>query len=347
MRRSNTAIAFSNRLDHYLWQSDEDDDVAGSTATASRVATPPSAHRLSDSTAPATAVLLPQTPSHSSSSVPPEAAMALPRSNHRSDHSRVLLPSNMHGVASATHRMEMTRHIDNRNRPSIRSHAHVPPTGPRHAPHLSVVDHPSGIADRPSPTVDCPPAHPATTQHRYDPYHLVHAHQHVAPAGSNIDNQADYMEEWRSYRVYLDRNKRWWEWDHGIIDLRALFPTRSTALAGTQLNVGFNACGWVLRGHACEFKVGMARTLGPRWELYRSSPDTWTPSHLFIVLHVRGRDAVGVAEAGLIGMLYACGEYDDDLNINRRNNDRGGSGPRHECELDDWFWVYLAVRVLS
>ena len=348
MRRSKTAIAFSNRLEHYTWQSsDDEDDVAGSAATATRVAPPQSAHRLSDSTGPATSVPLPPTPSQSSSSVPPNAAMALPRSNRRSDHSRVLLASNIHGVVSATRLADMTRHIDNRNRPAIRSPAHVPPTAPRHAPHLSVVDHPSGIADRPTATVDCPSAHPATTRLRSDPYHLVRAHQRVAPAHSNIDNEADYMDDWRSYRVLLLRDYRWWEWDHGIIDLRALFPTRSTALAGTQLNVGFEACGWVLRRHACEFKIGMARTLGSRWELYRSSPDTWTPSHLFIVLHVRGRDAVGFAEAGLIGMLHACGEHDDGLNINHRNTDRGGSGPRHECELDDWFWVYLAVRTVS
>ena len=65
---------------------------------------------------------------------------------------------------------------------------------------------------------------------------------------------------------------------------------------------------------------------------------------MFIVLHVRGREAVGFAEAGLIGMLHACGEYDNALNINYRNHDKGGSGPRHERELDDWFWVYLATR---
>ena len=130
---------------------------------------PQSAHRLSDSTGPATSVPLPPTPSQSSSSVPPNAAMALPRSNRRSDHSRVLLASNIHGVVSATRLADMTRHIDNRNRPAIRSPAHVPPTAPRHDPHLSVVDHPSGIADRPPATVDCPPAHPATTRLRSDP----------------------------------------------------------------------------------------------------------------------------------------------------------------------------------
>jgi hypothetical protein len=329
-------MRFSKSLEHYMWLSDDEDDVTGSAATAATLAPPQSAHRLSDSTGPAAPMPPPQTPSQSSSSVPPKAAMALPHSNHRSDHSRVVLPSNIHGVVPAARVTEMTRHIDNLKRPAIRSPAH-----------LSVVDRPSGIPDRPKPTVDRPPAHAATVRHRSDPYHLVRDRQCVNPAQATIDPNADYTEEWRLYRVNLDKNKRWWEWDSGIIDLRALFPTRSTALAGTQLNVGFEACGWVLRRHACEFKIGMARTLGSRWELYRSSSDTWTPSHLFIVLHVRGRDAVGFAEAGLIGMLYACGEYDDGLNINRRNNDRGGSGPRHECELDDWFWVYLATRIVS
>jgi hypothetical protein len=331
MRRSNTAIAFSDRVEHSLLWPDDEEDVDGSAATAARLAPPQSAYRLSDSTGPAT---------QSPTSAPPKAAMALPQSNRRSDPSRVVLPSDINGVVSVARLAETPRHIDTRSRPSIRSAAHVPPTAPRHAPHMSVVDHPSGIADPPSPTVDAP------AQDRYDPYHLLRAHQRAAPAESNIDDEADYIEEWRSYRVNLLQDKRWWEWDHGIIDVRALFSTRST-LAGTQLNKAFEACEWVLRRHACEFKVGMARTLGSRWELYRSSSATWTPSHLFIVLHVRGRDAVGFAEAGLIGMLYACGDYDDDLNINHRNNDRGGSGPRHECELDDWFWVYLAVRNLS
>ena len=63
------------------------------------------------------------------------------------------------------------------------------------------------------------------------------------------------------------------------------------------------------------------------------------------MLHVRGREAVGWAQVGLIVLLHACGEYDDSLNINYRNNDKGGSGPRHDCELDDWFWVYIATEI--
>ena len=57
------------------------------------------------------------------------------------------------------------------------------------------------------------------------------------------------------------------------------------------------------------------------------------------MLHVRGREAVGWAEAGLIALLHECGDVDVSLNINHRNNDKGGSGPRHDRELDDWFYV--------
>jgi hypothetical protein len=233
------------------------------------------------------------------------------------------------------------------DRPAIRSPAQVHHAAPRLAPALSVVVSPSGIPDLTSAIADRSPAHAATTRHRSGPYHWARGNQHVAPAQSSIDPIVDYQDDWRSYRVGLYKNKTWWEWDNGIIDLRPLFQARSSATAGTQLGVGFDACQWVLRRHACEFKVGMARMLGSRWELYQSSPDTWTPSHLFIVMHVRGRDAVGFAEAGLIGMLHACGEYENSLNVNHRNNDRGGSGPRHECELDDWFWVYLATKSVS
>ena len=137
MRRSNTAIAFSDRVEHSLLWPDDEEDVDGSAATAARLAPPQSAYRLSDSTGPAT---------QSPTSAPPKAAMALPQSNRRSDPSRVVLPSDINGVVSVARLAETTRHIDTRSRPSIRSPAHVPPTAPRHAPHMSVVDHPSGIA---------------------------------------------------------------------------------------------------------------------------------------------------------------------------------------------------------
>ena len=323
MRRSNTAIAFSKEIHNYFWQSydeDDGDDDACDAATAPIVAPP--------KPAPAAALPPPETPSGSS-----KAAMSAPRSNRRSDHSQVVLPSSIHGVVPAARGAEMTRKIDN--------------PAPHPAPQPSVVDRPLDSTDRPSPTAARPPVDSATTRHRSDPYHMVRANERVAPDQSTLDSIADYTEDWRPYRVNLLKNQRWWEWGHGIIDLRALYRTKSNAIAGTQLNVAFDACRSVLRRHACEFKVGMARTLGGRWELYQSSSDTWTPTHLHIVMHVRGRDAVGFAEAGLIGMLYECGDFDDHLNVNHRNNDRGGSGPRHEHELDDWFYVYLATMSVS
>ena len=337
MRRSNTAIRFSNMVHSAFSWSDDEDGVDDSAATAATSAPSEPAYRLSDATGPAAL------------QVPPESEMALPRENCRFDHPAVLLPSDVQVSAGAARAAGMTRHIASLSRSSILSPSRVNPAAPRPAPQLSVVDRPSVIAGRPSPTVFSPADYAATTRHRSDPYDLIlHPLNNVAPAAQSIiDPNAAYTQDWRPYRVSLDRSMRWWEGGSGIIDLRALFATRSNALAGTQLSLGFEACAWVLRRHACEFKVGMARTLGSRWELYRSSLDTWTPSHLFIVLHVRGRDAVGFAEAGLKGMLHACGDYDDDLNINHRNKDRGGSGPRHECELDDWFWVYLATRSVS
>ena len=326
-------MLFSEKLEEAIWPSDDDEDEVGDAATAATVAPPQLARRLSDATDPATAMHPSETPSQSSAAVPPKAVMCASPSNCRVDPSQVRLPSNIHGGVCAA-------------RVAIRSPAHVQHATPRIDPPLSVVVRPSGIADRTSPTADRSRAHAATTRHRDDPYQLVRVNQHV-PAQSTIDPIVDYRDDWKPYRVCLYKNKRWWEWDHGIIDVRPLFPARSTASAGTQLGVGYDACRWVLRRHACEFKVGMARMLGSRWGLYRSSPDKWTPSHLFIVMHVRGRDAVGFAEAGLIGMLHACDDYDVDLNVNARNNDKGGSGPRHECELDDWFWVYLATKSVS
>ena len=121
MRRSNTAVRFSNSLEHYMWQSDDEDGVAGSAATAATLDPGEPAHRLSDATGPAAAVPPPETPPQSSSSVPPKAAMALPRSNRRFDHSPVLLPSNIHGVVGASRVADMTRHITSLNRPFVRA----------------------------------------------------------------------------------------------------------------------------------------------------------------------------------------------------------------------------------
>ena len=345
MRRSNTAIQHSADLENALWQSSDDDAELGSAVAAATLPTPRSARRLSDSTGPAAPVPLPRQPMQSFTSVRPGAAMAVPQSNRRVDLARVVLPSNLNGVVSAARVPAMARQLVALNQTAIRSPAQLAMTAHSHVPQLSAVDRPSSNAERRSCTVDRPPAHAATTRHRSAPYQLVRGHQLAAPVESTLDPTDEYMHDWRPFRVHFHRDKLWWTWDHGIIDLRAMFHTKDTALAGTQLSVGFTACRWVLRRCVCEFKVGMARRLGARWELYQSSPETWTPTHLFIVLHVRGREAVGWAEAGLIALLCACGDVDVFLNINHRNNDKGGNGPRHDCELGDWFWVYLATNI--
>ena len=311
-------MAFSQQVHKTIEGFLDSDDDAGDAAMATTLAPPQ----------PAPAAALPPPVPLSRSS---ESAMGV-----RGD--RIVLPANMNGVVGETRVAEMHRNLTAMHRHAIRSSA------PRLPPQGSVVDRPSDIAERQSPTAARPTAGAATTRPKYEPYHLVQRQQRDAPDDSVVDPTSDYTQDWRQYRVPLLKCQRWWEWAHGIIDLRPLFDTKRNATAGTQLSVAFAASRWVLARHACEFKVGMARTLGSRWELYQSSPDKWTPTHAFIVLHVRGRDAVGFAEAGLIGMLKECGEFDDQLNVNYRNNDKGGGGPRHERELDDWFYVYLATK---
>jgi hypothetical protein len=228
---------FSTSLEDYLWQSDdEDNDQSGPSV---------------GSTGLAAALPPPQPPTHASTPVHSKAAMALPPSSPRVDLARVVLPSNIHGVVPAARVAAMGRHLSALNRPAIRSAAQLAPTAQPHAPQLSVVDRTSCIAGHRSPTVGRPPARAATTRHTSDPYQLVRGHQRVAPDESVLDPSGDYTQEWRPYRVNLHRDMRWWECDHGIIDLRALFQPSSTAVAGTPLSVGFEACRWVLRRHAC------------------------------------------------------------------------------------------------
>ena len=322
-------MAFSNKVERYLWHSSDEDDMVdnvGNAATATTLAPP----------VPAPVVALPSASAKAakiaSRSKPAELSRTAPRLAQQ--------PLVADRPLGSTDRPSPTSARPTDLDPSaIRPAAQVPPTAPRLAPQPSVVDRPLDSTDRPSPAMDA-----ATTRHRSDPYNLVRVNERPAPDQEALFSTGDYIEDWRPYRVNLHKDLLWWEWDHGIIDLRALYRTKSNAIARTQLCVAFDACRFVLRRHACEFKVGMARSLGGRWELYQSSSVTWTPTHLFIVLLVRGRDAVGYAEAGLIGMLHECGEFDDDLNAHDRNNDKGGSGPPHEHELNNWFYVYLASR---
>ena len=69
----------------------------------------------------------------------------------------------------------------------------------------------------------------------------------------------------------------------------------------------------------------------------------WRPTHLWLLLEVKGREAVGDAEAALIAMLK--GEFPLEQSINWRNRDSGGTGPRREDDgYGDNYFVYLACK---
>ena len=125
--------------------------------------------------------------------------------------------------------------------------------------------------------------------------------------------------------------------------LRPKFPLHSNAAEGTKLIKAVGACTYILKGHPCPFKVGMARSLGTRWQMYQES-DGWRPSHLFIVGEVQGREAAGYLEAGLIRILQDL-DVPADYKVNLKNKDNGGTGPRAPEHFDSKYVVYLAVDV--
>ena len=169
---------------------------------------------------------------------------------------------------------------------------------------------------------------------------------HDAPPTETSQPQPALGQEdhWMKYQTSFYRDNCWWGWPKGIIDTRyQLAKLKSTHSEGTKLATAFSACQWVLGRHLCEFKIGMARSLGWRWEKYHDSECKWQPTHLFLLLQVDGREAVGYAEAGLIAMLGDVQCY-HRFNINRHNSDRGGTGPRLDGTLHDSYFVYLAVK---
>ena len=70
----------------------------------------------------------------------------------------------------------------------------------------------------------------------------------------------------------------------------------------------------------------------------------WRPTHLWLLLEVQGREAVGYAESGLICLLHNA-DIPANLNMNYKNRDLGGTGPRQKDQLHDTYFLYLAVNV--
>ena len=74
-----------------------------------------------------------------------------------------------------------------------------------------------------------------------------------------------------------------------------------------------------------------------------SSKQEWRPTHLWLLLEVKGREAVGYAEAALIAMLKR--EFPLEQSINWRHRDSGETGPRREDDgYGDNYFVYLACK---
>ena len=150
-------------------------------------------------------------------------------------------------------------------------------------------------------------------------------------------------DDWQDYMVPWHRNDRWWEWDSGIVMVKPQFRPHATACEGTRLKLAVRACEFILKRHTCPFKIGMARSLGTRWELSKHST-SWRPSHLFIIGEVQGREAAGYLEAALIALLYDL-DLPIEYNINLKRCDIGGTGPRTAEFMYDKYFVYLAVEV--
>ena len=165
------------------------------------------------------------------------------------------------------------------------------------------------------------------------------------PPAPELGEPATHLNDWKMFQVNLHRYKGWWELQHGIIDITHTFMDSRTAAEGIQLRNANLRCRSMICQKACEFKIGMARSMAARWNLYRSWKGqwSWTPTHLCIVLKTRSREAVGFAEAALIDMLRREDQW-LPYNRNAATKDIGGTGPRKKGEENEHYFVYLALR---
>ena len=162
------------------------------------------------------------------------------------------------------------------------------------------------------------------------------------PTHTSADTPAEQHDNWRTYLVRMHRDNDWWCWDEGIVDLRLLSILQDNASEGTQYRAAVRRCKWVVKRRSCQFKVGMASNLGRRWEFYKEET-AWKPTHVFIILRVKGRVAAGFVEAALISMMTSSDlPVDDNMNFKRR--DHGGTGPMRPDLVNAPHWIYLAVQ---
>ena len=75
--------------------------------------------------------------------------------------------------------------------------------------------------------------------------------------------QRSFKDDWRAIETFTFKDVNWWECHEGIFDSRIRFPCNRSS-EGAKLLKAFTCCKSVLRQHPCEYKIGMARSLGIR-----------------------------------------------------------------------------------
>ena len=173
-----------------------------------------------------------------------------------------------------------------------------------------------------------------------------------------VENQAERThdpdwrqdQDWRQYEISIRRDLKWWLQRPGIIDasLRSSSRARQSAKSeGKTFRFALSDIRWALSTRTCEFKVGFATYLGYRWQLYQQDDGKWTPRYLFMLCTVPDRVSAGFLEAGLIAAIESLDLDHRRLNINWRNNDKGGTGPRKSETSCIAHYIYLAVNPLG
>ena len=144
------------------------------------------------------------------------------------------------------------------------------------------------------------------------------------------------------YQVWLNVYYDWPDLPNGVFDLRIGFPMKTSE--GMKLRQAFAACMYFLAKRDAYFKIGMASNLATRWLMYQQPGNSWTTSHLGVLMAIEGRVAAGMAESALIAMLTST-DLPANHNINWKHGDKGGTGPRPVETEHSLHYVYLAVAV--
>ena len=153
--------------------------------------------------------------------------------------------------------------------------------------------------------------------------------------------QRSFNDDWRAIETFTFKDVPWWETAEGIIDSRIAFPCKRSS-QGHKLQTAVACCKSVLRHHTCQYKIGIARSLGIRWKMYMESKAEWRPTHLWLLLEVEGKEAVGYAEAALIAILKK--EFPLEQCVNWHHRDLGGTGHHGKDEYGSDYFVYLACK---